>query len=190
MGARASFRRPVRPDFAFNAAVLAGLVLLVRVMIAGVEAPTAAPLTAGQQLRVRLLPVLAGTFLVVTGLVAALALPLGLPLKAAATLALASGALLAALARNLILTAAAQPVTDHEFDPRFALQGVPGIVVEPIPADGRGAVRLTADGTRETRLAAAAVDAAPIPQGVEVVVDRIEDDVAYVEAWSAVERRL
>lgn len=180
----------MRPDFVYNAAVLAGLVLLVRVMIAGVESPAAQPLTTGEKLRVRLLPALAGTFLLVVGLVGSAALPLGLPLKAATALALASGALIALLARNLILSAAAQPVTDHEFDPRFALQGVPGIVVDAIPAEGRGSVRLATAGAPATELAAAAVDATPIPPGVEVVVDRIEDDVAYVEAWSAVERRL
>jgi membrane protein implicated in regulation of membrane protease activity len=181
----------VRPAFLFHAAVLAGLLVLVRVMIAGVEMPGSPPLTAGQKLRVRLGPALIGVFLLVTGLVGAAALPLGLPLKAAVATSLLSGLLLAALAKNLVVTAASLPVTDHEFDPRYALQGVPGVVVEPIPPTGQGAVELRGDrGVTVARYAAASVDGVALPAGVEVAVERVEGEVAYVEAWSAVERRL
>ena len=31
---------------------------------------------------------------------------------------------------------------------------------------------------------------APLAVGTEVVIERIEDDVAYVEAWTEVEKRL
>lgn len=181
----------MRPDYLFHAAVLAGLVLLVRVMIAGVERPGAAPLTAGQKLRVSLGPALVGVFLLVTGIVGSAALPLGLPTKAATATALLSGFLLAALAKNLIVTAASLPVTDHEFDPRYALQGVPGVVVEPIPPAGKGAVELRGDqGATVARYVAESVDGVALAEGVEVAVERVEGEVAYVEAWSAVERRL
>lgn len=184
----------MRPDFAFHVTILAGLVLLVRVMLGGVEvtaAATPAPST-GAKLRVRLVPALAGVFLLVVGTVGAIALPAGLPLKASVATALLSGVLLASLAKNAILTAAAQPVTDHDFDPRYAMQGVPGVVVAPIPAAGQGMVELPPPqlGMAAPRLAAESVDGSPLPTGVEVAVERIEGDVAFVEAWSAVERRL
>ncbi len=182
----------MRPDLAFHAALLAGLVLLVRVMIAGVEAPDAAPVPAGHKLRLRIVPALGGVFLLVTGLVGTIALPAGLPLKPAGALAVLSGLVLAGLARNLILTAASLPLSDHEFDPRYAMQGVPGVVVAPIPTAGQGIVQLPPlhAGAQPPRLAAESVDGSPLDQGTEVAVERIEGDVAFVEAWSAVERRL
>lgn len=181
----------MRSDLLFHVAVLGGLLLLVRVMIAGVEAPGATPLTAGQKLRVRLGPALIGVFLLITGSVGSIALPLGLPFKATIATALLSGVVVATLAKNLIVTAASLPVTDHEFDPRYALQGVPGVVIEPIPSAGQGAVELRGyRGVVVARYAAESVDGAPLPAGVEIAVERVEGEVAYVEAWSAVERRL
>ena len=173
----------MRSDLLFHVAVLGGLLLLVRVMIAGVEAPGATPLTAGQKL--------IGVFLLITGSVGSIALPLGLPFKATIATALLSGVVVATLAKNLIVTAASLPVTDHEFDPRYALQGVPGVVIEPIPSAGQGAVELRGyRGVVVARYAAESVDGAPLPAGVEIAVERVEGEVAYVEAWSAVERRL
>jgi membrane protein implicated in regulation of membrane protease activity len=182
----------VRPDSVFHAAVLAGLVIAVRVMISGVERPDAPPLTTPQKLRVRLLPALAAVAILTAGLVGSIALPAGLPLKVAATLAIVSGLVLAALARNGILAAAAIPATDHEFDPRYALQGVPGIVVAAIPADGQGMIEIRGEstGARPQRYRAASIDGTPLPSGIEVAVERVEDDVAFVEAWSVIEQRL
>jgi hypothetical protein len=37
---------------------------------------------------------------------------------------------------------------------------------------------------------ARSVDGAPVAVGDEVVIERIENDVAYVESWSVVEGRI
>ena len=39
-------------------------------------------------------------------------------------------------------------------------------------------------------LRARSLDEAALPIGTDVVIERIEDDLAYVEAWGEVEKRL
>jgi hypothetical protein len=93
-------------------------------------------------------------------------------------------------ARVLVARAAAMPVSDHEFDPRYALQGVPAVVVEPIPLFGDGAVQLAEGSVHVAPLRARSLDGSAIARGVEVGVERIDDGVAVVEAWSTIEARL
>ena len=56
-------------------------------------------------------------------------------------------------------------------------------------AAGTGAVAYTLEGTDHV-VAAMSLDRSPIQAGVDVVIDRIEDGLAFVERWEVVEGRL
>ena len=56
------------------------------------------------------------------------------------------------------------------------------------PADA-GQISYDVDGARYAARAVS-IDGQAVPAGTEVVIERIEDGIAYVEPWSAVERRL
>ena len=170
----------------FNLVFLGGLLLSVRVMVVGVERGT----RGGQSVVRSRWAMLAGT-LTLAGFTGSV-----LNRSGAASMSLWSVVLIAATAggwsaRLLVRRAAAMPVSEHEFDPRFELQGVPATVVSPIPAGGDGLVRLpaglTADGGA---IAARSLDGSPIASGIEVGVERIENGVAIVEVWAAIETRL
>lgn len=171
----------------FNFVFLAGLLFSVRVMVRGVERRA----SAGDAIVRARWAMIAGA-LTLSGFLGSVLVRLELSIAAAAAWALGGAVAGAASALILVRRAAAMPVSDHEFDPRFALQGVPAIVVQPIPASGDGLVRLPAGAgaVHESMLPARSVDGTPIAIGVEVGVERVDDGVAFVEAWSAIEARL
>lgn len=70
-----------------------------------------------------------------------------------------------------------------------ALLGHIATVVRAIEPNERGEISYRLDG-RQHALPARSLDDTAIPAGAEVVIERVEDDVAYVEKWSEVERRL
>ena len=98
----------------------------------------------------------------------------------------------------LVKRSAAVPSTDPEDDPRYRFQGHVARVIEPIhtQADGAAAGRIafSFDGKRlELRARWTPGDWGARAFGrmeSEVVIERVEDDVAYVEPWQAVEERL
>jgi len=171
----------------FNFVFLAGLLFSVRVMVRGVER-RASPGDAIVRTRWAML---AGA-LTLSGFVGSVLVRLDLSTGLAATWSIGAAVLGATSARVLVRRAVAMPVSDHEFDPRFELQGVPAIVIQPIPANGDGLVRLPAGAgeVSESMLPARSIDGTPIAVGVEVGVERVDDGVAFVEAWSAIEARL
>ncbi len=169
----------------FDVVFLVGLVLSVRVMVSGVERQR----SSGKSVVRARWAMLAGVC-TLSGFLGAICMRLGtgrLVVAIAVLLGAAAGAL---SARLLVARAAAMPVSDHEFDPRYALQGVPAVVVEPIPLFGDGAVQLAEGSIHVTPLRARSLDGSAIDKGVEVGVERIDDGVAVVEAWSAIEARL
>jgi len=86
--------------------------------------------------------------------------------------------------------AAARIAPAHDpSDRRFALQGHIATVSTPIPALGEGAILMTGD-VSASRVAARSIDAEAIEEGAEVCIERVENDVAFVERWTLVERRL
>lgn len=170
----------------FNAVFLAGLLLSVRVMVAGVERGV----STGQSVVRARWAMLAGAA-TLGGFVGSVLTRTGVP-DIVLWGSVLSGVLVGAWsARSLVRRAAAMPVSDHESDPRFELQGVPATVVQAIPADGDGLVRLPRGAVPgDAPLRARSVDGAAIESGMEVGVDRIDDGVAFVEAWAAIEARL
>jgi membrane protein implicated in regulation of membrane protease activity len=100
---------------------------------------------------------------------------------AAATAAYGAVAL---VTRWAVPSAAADPV-----DPRYLLQGTPARVTRAIRASRDGEVSYELDGARYAT-SARSFDGSALDVGDEVVIDRVEDGIAYVEAWALVERRL
>jgi hypothetical protein len=74
-------------------------------------------------------------------------------------------------------------------DPRFSLQGFPGVVKAGIDATDRGQISYEANGQSVT-IRARSLDGIGILAGADVAIERIEDGVAYVELWSRVEERI
>lgn len=68
-------------------------------------------------------------------------------------------------------------------------QGLPARVTRPISISARGEISFQSNGERHFLLAESA-DGSEIPSDAEVVIDTIENGVARVELWSAVEQRL
>lgn len=69
------------------------------------------------------------------------------------------------------------------------LQGLFALVTIDIDPAGAGQISYEYRG-QQTIVAARSVDGARVPSGTDVVIDRIENGVAFVEEWSAVEQRL
>jgi hypothetical protein len=69
------------------------------------------------------------------------------------------------------------------------IQGLFAQVTKDIPASGRG--RITYDYLGKTlECDAQSLGSGELPRGTEVVIDRLENGIAYVEEWSVVEQRL
>lgn len=69
------------------------------------------------------------------------------------------------------------------------LQGHVATVIRPITPATPGAITYSLDGESHT-VDARSLDSSPIDAGTDVVIERIDANVAYVEPWSLVERRL
>jgi hypothetical protein len=166
---------------------IAGLLLAVRIMFFGAERRRTRPVDA-MPLR-RSEPAIAA-FLVMVGVAGyLLTRPGRLSASAGAAVALVLGAVWAALVTRLaIATARVQPEHDPD-DPRFVLQGHVAVVIGDIPADGQGTITL-GEAWGHRSLGARSIDGQAIAAGLEVCIERIEDEVAFVELWALVEARL
>lgn len=84
---------------------------------------------------------------------------------------------------------AKQAATEDVVDERYLLQGHPAQVVASIASSERGEITYVV-GEKRYATAAMSLDGNAVPAGTEVVIDRVEDGVAYVEPWVQVEQRL
>jgi hypothetical protein len=173
--------------YLFLASFIAGLLLGVRVMFFGAErrqlrSADALPLRRSE-------PAIIG-FLLMFGVA-------GYLLTRRGTVSAGTGALIAALLglvwavlvmRLAVATARLQPEHDPE-DPRSALQGHVAIVSAAIPADGEGTITFSDAGAQRT-VRARTIDGSAVTEGEEVCIERLEDDLAFVELWAIVEQRL
>ncbi|HEU4563132.1 MAG TPA: hypothetical protein VFS05_00730 [Gemmatimonadaceae bacterium] len=112
-----------------------------------------------------------------------------LEMGAVVLIAVASGLAAAAGAYALIAGWAVPSAASDEVDPRFLLQGHFGRVTKAIAAGEAGEIVYEHDGEQQ-RVAARALDDKAIPQGAEVVIERVEDGVAHVELWSTIANEL
>jgi hypothetical protein len=183
----------------FLASLILGLLVGVFAMLHGVERP--AP-TAGGDLLPRAdapppprpsarlnLPMIAG-FATLFGATGYLLLRYStLPSPWVVALASLDGALGAAGAVAVVAKWALRGAPLESDDPHHLIQGHPARVTAPIGADAPGEITFELQGGRHT-VRARSVDGAPVAVGDEVVIERIENDVAYVESWSVVEGRI
>ena len=172
----------------FLASLIGGLLLAVRIMIVGVERPPERSPTGERSFR--LSPPLIVSFMVVFGIS-------GYLLIRRTTLNSAQSASVAVALGVVASTAAAYLVRrwwtitpEHDVDDeRYVLQGQLARVVTPIAAGSDGEVAFDF-GSVHRVVRARSVGDVTMAAGTEVVIERIEDDVAFVESWLEVEKRL
>lgn len=181
--------------YVFLAAFLAGLVLGVHVMMHGVERVQSAlpvkPSPDGRYPASPLKPALAG-FLTLFGLLGYLAHRGRDDVWVAGVVAAVAGGLVGGWIGIVIVTRWAIPgALADQPDERFVLMGHFGQVTTPIGAtpDTQGVIRYEVDGVAHTAVARA-LDGSTIAAGTDVVIERIEDGVAFVETWTQVEQRI
>ena len=174
----------------FLAAFIGGLLLAVGVMLFGVERRGRVDSRVAGAARVRVsIPVLAG-FLIVFGVTGYLVVRFGHSgVSSVMAFALLGGAAAALLTRWVVAKSAAiVPEVDID-DERYVLQGHIARVVTPIASGHEGRISFQL-GTATRMLRARGVDEAALAAGTEVVIERIEGEVAFVEPWIRVEERL
>lgn len=111
----------------------------------------------------------------------------GVPIRVIAA-SVAGGA--AITLQSLLIARWAIPSARAEHvDERYLLQGTIGRISLEVPANGQGELQYTLDSVTYT-LPAREVVGALLAQDVDVVMDRVEGGVAYVESWAQVEERL
>lgn len=172
---------------------LAGLVLAVGAMLFGVER-TRPSASGSPTIGARLTVPNVAAFATISGAVGYL-LHRYSSLGTAATFVIAAiaGAVGVIGASLLVARWALPAVAAEVVDERYLLQGHPARVTALI-GDGSGAPSAYEisyeEGGATHQLRAQGIDGAALAPGSEVVIERVEDGIAYVEAWSVVERRL
>jgi membrane protein implicated in regulation of membrane protease activity len=191
----------------FSVAFIAGVVMAVFAMLVGVVRPLgktvpelpvgAGPFVSRERLKAaasRLsaryhLPVLA-SFTVCFGLVG-YALSRYTQLGAVAQVAIAgvAGGGMAVFAATLVAKWALPAARRDIPDERFLLQGHFARVLKEVTARRPGLVTVEINGVSHTAPALSSLGGS-IAEGTEVVIERIEGSVAFVEPWTVVERRI
>jgi membrane protein implicated in regulation of membrane protease activity len=172
-------------------AFLGGLLLAVRVMFFGVQRRL-----GEDRLAHRRWPLALAAFLAASGATLYFAAASGVTARTV-TLVVLVGAVAALGAWWLVQRSAAAPSSDPEDDPRYRFQGHVARVVEPIgsaPDHAIGRVVFEFDGKKHELRARwteeSTFGSGSGTSGSEVVIERVEGDVAYVEPWTVVEQRL
>ena len=167
---------------------IGGLLSIVAVMIFGVERPRAQHPSGERSFRLSPAPI--GVFAVVfgmTGYLVSQRQPTRDMLSVGVALAVA---LLASVVAARLVRKWWAVTPEHEVeDERYVLQGHLARVTKAIAPDADGEVAFEV-GTERRVLAARNFEEGPLPAGTDVVIERIEAEVAYVEAWQEVEKRL
>lgn len=174
--------------FVFLIALTIGLLLAVRIMLFGIEREGGPKASAHPTVRSSIPAV--GAFAFVFGVVGYLLVSRSsLSPMASMGTAMAVGFAAAVLAAwGSVRWARVTPEHDPE-DPRYVLQGLVVQVTGAISAESDGEILLDLGDERRV-LRARSIGELPVLVDTEVVIDRIEDDVAYVEPWVQVEKRL
>jgi membrane protein implicated in regulation of membrane protease activity len=108
---------------------------------------------------------------------------------AALVTALLIGTAAGLLTRWVVAKSASMTVEHDVDDERYVLQGHVARVVSTINAGSEG--RISFDiGAEQRTLRARSLDDTLVDAGTEVIIERIEGDLAYVEPWLQVEQRL
>ncbi len=171
----------------FVGAFFVGLVIAVRIMLLGVERLGEIGYTQIRSFRMS--PPVIGAFAIIFGLAGYVleraGVAPGYALVAAIALAVVASQITVRLVKG---SWAKTPDRDVE-DERYELQGHLARVTAPIADHGDGEVTFEVGPVLRV-VRARNIDAGPVASGTDVVIERIEDDVAYVEAWEQVEKRI
>lgn len=172
----------------YLASFILGLLLAVRVMIVGVERPREDSPDGKRSFR--LSPAMAPMFAVAFGVTGYLLTRWSRSSGVTTVVIAAALGCLAALGTARLVSRwwVTTPESDVE-DERYVLQGHIARVTKAIRSDVDGEVEYEM-GDRQHVLKARSFDTAALSVGTDVVIERIEGDVAYVEAWMEVEKRL
>lgn len=175
-------------SYVYLASFIGGLLLAVRIMIFGVERPREEHPTGERSFR--LSPPVIVAFTLVFGIVGYALTQRGLGTDATRFAVSAFlGAVLATIAARSVRKWW-QVTPEHDVDdPRYVLQGILARVTKSIAPGVDGEVAFEVGSDRRV-LRARGIDATPLAADSDVVIERIEDDVAYVESWAEVEKRL
>jgi membrane protein implicated in regulation of membrane protease activity len=174
--------------YLYLASFVAGLLLGVRIMIYGVERPREESPSGERSFR--LSPAVIVAFTLIFGLVGYTvtrigAVAAGVTAAIAAALGLAATIIAARLVRKWWTITPEHDVDDE----RYVLQGHLARVTKPLAADVEGEVSFEVGSERRV-VRARSIDTVQLAAGTEVVIERIDGDIAYVEAWADVEKRL
>lgn len=168
-------------------AFIAGLLIAVGIMLFGIERqPMSGSESTTSSIR-QWLPLVAA-FAVGFG-IAGYAISKVLPGFGALVAGLLIGVLVALLTAWLVAKSASMPVEHDVDDERYVLQGHVARVVASIEAGREGQISFDYGDERRT-LRARSLDDLSVDVGTEVVIERIEGDLAFVEPWLLVEQRL
>ncbi|HWL39733.1 MAG TPA: hypothetical protein VNO75_05795 [Gemmatimonadaceae bacterium] len=112
-----------------------------------------------------------------------------LPIWAVILIAIGGGALAMTGIVSLLAGWALRGVTGPTPPDHDEIQGQPAVVTREISLGAAGQISYESNGAM-VRITARSLDTRTLPAGAEVVIDRIEDGVAFVEEWAVVEQRL
>lgn len=178
---------------------VAGLLLGVTAMLHGTERPVA-PTVAPHERRSEHDPASEPSPVANRASLAALAFGFGLtgyladrslgwPWWGALLAALAAGGAAFSLQSLLIARWAIPSARADEPDPRYLLQGTLARVTRDADGNEAGELVYELDG-HQCVLPVRSLDGSALSVGDDVVIDRVEDGVAFAELWAAVEQRL
>lgn len=166
---------------------IGGLLLAVRVMIAGVEQPREENPHGERTFKPS--PAVLATMLVIFGVVGYILTRRQLGSDSTRAVSAAAVAIVSGFAAAYLVRKWWAVTPEHEVEEAYVLQGHLARVTKNIGGGVDGEVTFEV-GTHRRVLPARAIDNAPLAAGTDVVIERIENDVAYVEAWAEVEKRL
>jgi len=164
-----------------------GLLAAVWVMMYGVERPRDAHPQGERSFRIS--PPIAIVFSVAFGALGTMLTRRGVSTPSTLAIAIGLGVVFSLVAARLVRRWW-KVTPEHDVDDeRYILQGHIARVTKPIRDGVDGEVTFDL-GTDHRVLRARSFDDGALAAGTEVVIERIEDDIAYVEAWMEVEKRL
>jgi len=167
-------------------AFILGLLIAVAIMLFGIERRSPSAVSPQRAIR-PFLPLLAA-FAVGFG-IGGYSLSRVMSGGAALVTALLIGTAAGLLTRWVVAKSASMTVEHDVDDERYVLQGHVARVVSTINAGSEG--RISFDiGAEQRTLRARSLDDTLVDAGTEVIIERIEGDLAYVEPWLQVEQRL
>lgn len=171
----------------YVASFIAGLLVAVAIMLFGIERRPPSG-TVGPAGSMRGWIPLAAAFAAGFG-VAGYSFSRALSATGALVASLVVGGVAAALVHWLVAKSASMSVEHDVDDERYVLQGHVARVVSSIAAGHEGRISFDYGNERRT-LRARSLDDVAVEEGTDVVIERIEGDLAFVEPWLQVEQRL